>query len=104
MNGESLISTPPSYDGTPQEGNLSTNTGDLKVEYIRLGRDAPTKINVGRVADYTKKWRDKPHPKQGMGWTKSLRYENKIYLPRGGDAPTNLPPNMNKMRYIVDKF
>lgn len=24
---------------------------------------------------------DKPHPKQGMGWTKSLRYENKMYPP-----------------------
>jgi len=26
-------------------------------------------------------WRDKPHPKKGMGGTESLRYENKICPP-----------------------
>jgi len=36
-----------------------------------------TKVWEGLKA--LRKWRDKPHPKQGMGWTKSLRYENIIY-------------------------
>jgi len=73
---------------TPRRGEFSS------VLLRPFGAPPPKedRINTGQPYE----WRDKPHPKQGMGWTKGLRYKNKMHPPPPCGHPRLLPRRIEK--------